>query len=78
MRVRDGTVTVRYGRFSWFEWRGKIAGQMIDASAHWRDDRGDIALNTSVPWTIEVRGGVRGSVPTCAAWIWPALRWPGA
>jgi DNA-binding MarR family transcriptional regulator len=58
VRVRDGTVTVRYGRFSWFEWRGRIAGQMIDASAHWRDDRGDIALNTSVPWTIEVRGGV--------------------
>lgn len=58
VRVRDGTVTVRYGRFSWFEWRGRIAGQMIDAAAHWRDDRGDIALNTSVPWTIEVRGGV--------------------
>ena len=58
VRVRDGMVTVRYGRFSWFEWRGRIAGQMIDAAAHWRDDRGDIALNTSVPWTIEVRGGV--------------------
>jgi DNA-binding MarR family transcriptional regulator len=58
VRVRDGTVTVRYGRFSWFEWRGRIAGQMIDAAAHWRDDRGDIALNTSVPWTIEIRGGV--------------------
>ena len=58
VRVRDGTVTVRYGRFSWFEWRGKIAGQMIDASAHWRDDRGDLALNASVPWTIEIRGGV--------------------
>ncbi len=26
--------------------------------AHWRDDRGDIVLNSDVPWTIELRGGV--------------------
>ncbi len=30
----------------------------IDVSAHWRKDRGEIALNPSVPWAIELRGGV--------------------
>jgi hypothetical protein len=45
VRVRDGTVTVRYGRLSWFEWRTQIAGQLLEASAHWRDDRADIALS---------------------------------
>jgi DNA-binding MarR family transcriptional regulator len=58
VRVRDGLVTVRYGRLSWFEWRTQIAGQLLEASAHWRDDRADIALNGDLPWAIELRGGV--------------------
>jgi DNA-binding MarR family transcriptional regulator len=58
VRVRDGMVTVRYGRLSWFEWRTQIAGQLLEASAHWRDDRADITLNADVPWAIELRGGV--------------------
>jgi len=58
VRVRDGAVTVRYGRLAWFEWRTKIAGQLLEASAHWRDDRADITLSADVPWAIELRGGV--------------------
>jgi len=58
VRVRDGAVTVRYGRLSWFEWRTQIAGQLLEASAHWRDDRADIALSPHVPWAIDLRGGV--------------------
>lgn len=57
VRVRDGVVTVRYGRLSWFEWRTRIGGQVLEAAAHWRDDRADIALNGRVPWTLELRGG---------------------
>lgn len=58
MRVRGGVVTVSYPRFGWFDWRTQIAGQFVDASAHWQKDYGDIALNTSVPWGIELRGGI--------------------
>ncbi len=58
VRVRDGTVTVSYVRASWFNRRAQLAGQAVDVSAHWRDDGGEIALNTSVPWAIELRGGV--------------------
>jgi DNA-binding MarR family transcriptional regulator len=58
VRVRDGVVTIRYGRLSWFEWRTRIGSQVFEAMAHWRDDRGDIVLNGRIPWTIEVRGGV--------------------
>ncbi len=58
VRVRDGAVTVRYGRLSWFEWRAQIAGQLLEASAHWRDDQADITLSARVPWSIELRGGV--------------------
>lgn len=57
VRVRAGVVNVRYARLAWFDWRARIGGQMIDTSVHWRDDRGQIALNTAVPWTIELRGG---------------------
>jgi DNA-binding MarR family transcriptional regulator len=67
VRVREGTVTVRYGRRSWFEWRAQIAGQLIEASAHWRDDRADIALNSHLPWVIELRGGVSRLVGDLAA-----------
>ncbi|MFI5258969.1 MAG: MarR family winged helix-turn-helix transcriptional regulator [Candidatus Limnocylindrales bacterium] len=58
MRVRGGVVTVSYPRFGWFDWRAQIAGQTIDASAHWNKDTGEIALSTAVPWSIELRGGV--------------------
>lgn len=57
MRVRDGVVTVGYPRFAWFDWRAQIADQNVDVSAHWRNDRGEIALNTAVPWSVELRGG---------------------
>ncbi len=58
MRVRGGVVTVAYPRFGWFDWRAQVAGQYIDASAHWRKDTGEIALNCAIPWSIELRGGV--------------------
>jgi hypothetical protein len=57
MRVRDGVVTVGYPRFQWFDWRGQFGDQTIEASAHWRKDEGEIALNPAVPWSIELRGG---------------------
>ncbi|HKH38370.1 MAG TPA: hypothetical protein VKA82_14515, partial [Rubrobacter sp.] len=44
--VQGGTVTVRYPRFSSFDW------------LHYRrDSGGTIALNASIPWDIEVRDG---------------------
>jgi DNA-binding MarR family transcriptional regulator len=58
MRVRGGVVTVAYPRLGWFDWRAQVAGQHIEASAHWRKDTGEIALNGSIPWAIELRGGV--------------------
>jgi DNA-binding MarR family transcriptional regulator len=58
MRVRDGVVTVSYPRFGWFDWRAQVAGQTIDASAHWNKDEGEITLNARLPWAIELRGGV--------------------
>ena len=58
MRVRGGVVTVAYPRFGWFDWRAQVAGQQIDAAAHWRKDTGEIALSCAIPWSIELRGGV--------------------
>jgi hypothetical protein len=58
MRVRGGVVTVAYPHFGWFDWRAQVAGQAVVASAHWRKDAGEIALNARVPWSIELRGGV--------------------
>jgi hypothetical protein len=58
MRVRGGVVTVSYPRLGWFDWRAEIAGQHIEAQAHWRKDNGEIALNSTIPWAIELRGGV--------------------
>jgi DNA-binding MarR family transcriptional regulator len=58
MRVRGGVVTVAYPRFGWFDWRAQIAGQFVDASAHWQKDFGEILLNPRVPWAVELRGGV--------------------
>jgi DNA-binding MarR family transcriptional regulator len=58
MRVRGNVVTVAYPKFGWFDWRAHVAGQFIDASAHWQKDFGSIVLNAAIPWAIEVRGGV--------------------
>jgi DNA-binding MarR family transcriptional regulator len=57
MRVRGGVVTVGYPRFSWFDWRTQWGEQNVEVSAHWRKDRGEIALCAAVPWSIELRGG---------------------
>jgi DNA-binding MarR family transcriptional regulator len=59
-RVRDGTVTIRYPRLAWFDWRMRVAGQRIDASAHWRRDAVELLLNASLPWSVEFRGGATG------------------
>ena len=56
-RVRDGVVTIRYPRFAWFTFRGRVAGERLDATAHWRKDRTDLVLNDRLPWAIEFRGG---------------------
>jgi DNA-binding MarR family transcriptional regulator len=56
-RVRDGTVTIRYARLAWFDWRVRVAGQRIDASTHWRRDAVELVLNASLPWSVELRGG---------------------
>jgi DNA-binding MarR family transcriptional regulator len=58
VRVRDGVVTVRYGKFAWLDWRARVGGAVLDASLHWRRDRGEIVLNASLPWAVELRGGV--------------------
>jgi DNA-binding MarR family transcriptional regulator len=56
-RVRDGVITIRYPRFAWFDFRTRIGGEWVDASAHWRKDRTELVLNDQLPWTIEFRGG---------------------
>ena len=56
-RVRDGIVTIRYPTLAWFDWRARIGDQWVNASAHWRRDRTDVLVNTTLPWTIELRGG---------------------
>lgn len=58
VRVRDGVVTVQYGRFSWLDWRARIGDMRLDASLHVRPDRGEIALNAAIPWAVELRGGL--------------------
>ena len=57
VRVRDGVVTVHYGRFNWFDWRARLGDMNVEAMLHWRKDQGEIALNPAVPWDIELRGG---------------------
>jgi DNA-binding MarR family transcriptional regulator len=56
-RVRDGVITIRFPRLAWFDWRKRIAGEWVSASAHWRRNTTEIVLNASLPWTIELRGG---------------------
>ena len=42
VRLRDGVVSIQYkGRFQW----------------DWRDRRADVALNTGIPWDVELQGG---------------------
>jgi DNA-binding MarR family transcriptional regulator len=65
VRVRDGVVTIHYGRFSWLDWRARIGDSRIEVSAHRRRDRGTIDLNATIPWDLDVRGGasnVRGDL----------------
>ncbi len=56
-RVRDGIVTIRYPRFAWFDWRARVADQWLEASAHWRRNVTTLALNATLPWEVELRGG---------------------
>jgi hypothetical protein len=59
-RVRGGVVTIRYPRFAWFDWRSRVAGEWLEASAHWRRDVTELVLNAGLPWRVELRGGVTG------------------
>ena len=56
-RVRDGVITIRYPRLAWFDWRKRIAGEWVNASAHWKRNTTEIVLNPSLPWAVELRGG---------------------
>jgi DNA-binding MarR family transcriptional regulator len=59
-RVRGGVVTIRYPRFAWFDWRTRVGGEFLEASAHWRRDVTELVLNAGLPWRVELRGGVTG------------------
>jgi hypothetical protein len=56
-RVRDGVITIRFPRFAWFDWRARVAGEWVNASAHWKRDQTELHLNALLPWAIELRGG---------------------
>ena len=47
VRVKDGTVQIRYPRISLRNWLFS-----------WRQPLAELTLNASIPWSIEVRGGV--------------------
>lgn len=47
VRAQSGTVTIRYRRYPLFDWL-----------YYWFEPLAEIALNTSIPWQIELRGGV--------------------
>ena len=57
-RVRDGVVTIRFPRFAWFDWRVRVGDNRLEASTHWRRDTTEVVLNSTLPWRIELRGGV--------------------
>ena len=59
-RVRGGVITIRYPRFAWFDWRSRVAGEWVEASAHWRRDMTELVLNAGLPWRVELRGGATG------------------
>jgi DNA-binding MarR family transcriptional regulator len=56
-RVRDGLITIRYPRFAWFDWRARVAGEFVNASAHWKRVTTEMQLNATLAWEIELRGG---------------------
>ena len=56
-RVRDGMITIRFPRLAWFDWRARVAGEWVNASAHWKRNQTDLHLNALLPWSIELRGG---------------------
>ena len=56
-RVRDGMITIRFPRLAWFDWRKRIAGEWVNASAHWKRNTTEIVLNAALPWAVELRGG---------------------
>ena len=56
-RVRDGMITIRFPRLAWFDWRARVAGEWVNASAHWKRNQTDLHLNATLPWSIELRGG---------------------
>ena len=59
-------ITIRFPRFAWFDWRARVAGEWVNASAHWKRDQTELHLNAQLPWAIELRGGARrSSGPTC-------------
>jgi DNA-binding MarR family transcriptional regulator len=56
-RVRDGAITIRFPRLAWFDWRRRVAGEWVNASAHWKRNTTEIVLNATLPWAVELRGG---------------------
>ena len=75
VRVRAGVVTVRYARFAWFDWRARIGDQVIDTSVHWRDDRGELALNhRRCPGRSSCVAVGHGSAPTSPSWSFAVVR----
>lgn len=47
VNVKDGLVRIRYPNFSLLNWL-----------VYWRQPLADLTINASIPWSIEVRGGV--------------------
>ena len=54
-RVRDGMITIRFPRFAWFDWRARVGGEWVNASAHWKRDQTEVQLNALLPWAISPR-----------------------
>jgi DNA-binding MarR family transcriptional regulator len=53
VRAQSGNVVVRYKRMGPFEWMGTTQGRATKPA-------GSVALNTTIPWTINVQGGASG------------------
>jgi hypothetical protein len=52
VRVQGNAVTIRYPYFSPFDW--------LRYALYWGHQEGEITLNASIPWDIEVHGGASG------------------
>jgi hypothetical protein len=78
-RVRDGVVTIRYPRFAWFDWRARVGDQWLNASAHWRRDTTELALNASLLVRGAARRGNGGGIrpPDRAPGVIHPRRWRG-